>query len=219
MMIQKTYRYDAFGIILKETGSDGELSNRLTYTGQMLDCATGQYYLRARFYHPEIGRFMQEDVYRGDGLNLYAYCANNPVMYYDPSGYIRICTNIKTNSQKDIQHGNKNRRQALNEAKDLAGVPRTQQPRRQWTVGDDVTRRGYSNYVYDPEPSHHGRFYEYDTPNGRRVIVEHTNDIVQGLHVHAGMPKQNPKDMYYDFKKHRYQKINAKGSDHHIRYR
>ena len=96
--IQKTYRYDAFGIILKEMGGDGELSNRLTYTGQMLDCATGQYYLRARFYHPEIGRFMQEDVYRGDGLNLYAYCANNPVMYYDPSGYVRICTNIKTNS-------------------------------------------------------------------------------------------------------------------------
>lgn len=53
----------------------------------MFDVATGQYYLRARFYHPEIGRFMQEDVYRGDGLNLYAYCANNPVMYYDPSGY------------------------------------------------------------------------------------------------------------------------------------
>ena len=30
---------------------------------------------------------MQEDTYRGDGLNLYAYCGNNPVMYYDPSGY------------------------------------------------------------------------------------------------------------------------------------
>lgn len=30
--IQKTYRYNAFGIILKETGSDGKLSNRLTYT-------------------------------------------------------------------------------------------------------------------------------------------------------------------------------------------
>ena len=39
---------------------------------------------------------MQEDMYRGDGLNLYAYCANNSVMYYDPSGYegnndLRFC--------------------------------------------------------------------------------------------------------------------------------
>ena len=31
---------------------------------------------------------MQEDVYRGDGLNLYTYCRNNPVVYYDPSGMI-----------------------------------------------------------------------------------------------------------------------------------
>ncbi len=34
---------------------------------------------------------MQEDIYRGDGLNLYAYCANNPVMYFDPNGYIGLC--------------------------------------------------------------------------------------------------------------------------------
>ena len=90
--IQKAYRYDAFGNILKETG---ELSNRLTYTGQMYDGAAGQYYLRARFYNPAIGRFLQEDTYRGDGLNLYAYCANNPVMYYDPSGH-GLCPNGKT---------------------------------------------------------------------------------------------------------------------------
>lgn len=36
-----------------------------------------------------IGRFTQEDTYRRDGLNLYAYCDNNPVMYYDPSGHIQ----------------------------------------------------------------------------------------------------------------------------------
>ena len=84
--IQKTYRYDAFGNLLKETG---DIQNRLTYTGQMYDGTTAQYYLRARFYNPAIGRFLQEDTYRGDGLNLYAYCANNPVIYYDPSGHFK----------------------------------------------------------------------------------------------------------------------------------
>ena len=91
--IQKTYRYDAFGAILNESG---DTFNRLTYTGQMYDGAMGQYYLRARFYNPSIGRFMQEDIYRGNGLNLYAYCANNPVIYYDPSGYVWLCDLGKT---------------------------------------------------------------------------------------------------------------------------
>ena len=94
--IRKSYRYDAFGDILQETG---DIPNRLTYTGQMYDGTAGQYYLRARFYNPVIGRFLQEDVYRGDGLNLYAYCANNPVMYYDPSGYARLCPGGKTNPE------------------------------------------------------------------------------------------------------------------------
>lgn len=47
------------------------------------------------FYNPAVGRFLQEDTYRGDGLNLYAYCANNRVIYYDPSGY-GLCPNGKT---------------------------------------------------------------------------------------------------------------------------
>lgn len=37
--------------------------------------------------NPVLWRFMQGDVYQGDGLNLYAYCGNNPVVYYDPTGY------------------------------------------------------------------------------------------------------------------------------------
>ncbi len=95
--IRKSYRYDVFGDILQETG---DIPNRLTYTGQIYDGVAGQYYLRARFYNPVVGRFLQEDVYRGDGLNLYAHCANNPVMYYDPSEYIGICPQKKLDTYK-----------------------------------------------------------------------------------------------------------------------
>ena len=78
------YSYDVFGnrTVLKET-----VDNLFGYTGQQYDGITGQYYLRARYYNPVIGRFIQEDTYYGDGLNLYVYCCNNPVMYYDPTGH------------------------------------------------------------------------------------------------------------------------------------
>ena len=83
--VQNRYEYDAWGNI---TVQEEAIPNRFKYTGQQLDPITQQYYLRARFYNPVIARFTQEDTYRGDGLNLYAYCANNPVYYVDPSGYV-----------------------------------------------------------------------------------------------------------------------------------
>ncbi len=54
-----------------------------------------------------VGRFLQEDTYRGDGLNLYAYCANNPVSYYDPSGHIKneMCTSSEQKKQPETPAG------------------------------------------------------------------------------------------------------------------
>ena len=85
-VIRNYYHYDGFGNILS---AEENVHNRIKYTGQQFDITTNQYYLRARYYSPIIGRFTQEDVYRGDGLNLYAYCGNNPVEYCDFSGYAR----------------------------------------------------------------------------------------------------------------------------------
>ena len=78
------YAYDAFG---NRTVEEETVENRFGFAGEMLDAVTGQYYLRARFYNPVIARFLSEDTYYGEGLNLHAYCHNNPVRYVDPSGH------------------------------------------------------------------------------------------------------------------------------------
>ena len=78
------YQYSAFGETII---SEESIPNRLRYNAQTEDELTGLYYLRARYYAPNIGRFTQEDVIYNDGLNLYAYCDSNPVMYCDPSGF------------------------------------------------------------------------------------------------------------------------------------
>ncbi|MDI6504880.1 HNH/endonuclease VII fold putative polymorphic toxin [Bacillus wiedmannii] len=126
-------------------------------------------------------------------------------------------TNKNFNLNKNIEIV-ENRTIAFNKAKDLAGVPRSQQPTRQWQVGDVISKKGYEskNYEYSANHTHHGRYYEYDTPQGKRVIVEHINDGV--LHTHAGKPKDGANPYTYDFKKERYSNIYGSNNDHHIYY-
>ena len=87
------YSYTAFGecTIVTDTNSIGN-KNPLRYRGYFQERNSGLYYLKSRFYNPITGRFispddtkyLQPDVI--NGLNLYSYCGNNPVMNVDPNG-------------------------------------------------------------------------------------------------------------------------------------
>ena len=87
------YGYTAWGKCRIKTNINGigEI-NPFRYRGYYYDEEISLYYLNARYYDPEIGRFISADRIEYlspesiNGLNLYAYCGNNPVMNVDPSG-------------------------------------------------------------------------------------------------------------------------------------
>ena len=76
------YEYDVFGAIRNETATS---DNTRKFTGKEFDADSNLYYYGARYYDPYIGRFTQRDPV-GDGGNWYAYTANNPLAFVDPTG-------------------------------------------------------------------------------------------------------------------------------------
>ena len=94
------YIYDAWGnptiTYLGNGASTPAKYNPFAYRGYYLDSETGLYYVSSRYYDPEIGRWIspEPNVDYGEfdegagllGYNVYAYCANNPVMFNDETG-------------------------------------------------------------------------------------------------------------------------------------
>ena len=89
-----TYTYDAWGNILSIGGEYKNglgVRNPLRYRGYVYDTETQFYYLQSRYYDPEVGRFINADVFTstGQGIlgnNMFAYCLNNPANYLDSDG-------------------------------------------------------------------------------------------------------------------------------------
>jgi RHS repeat-associated protein len=80
-----THDYDPFGV------PRGGLSTPFSYTGQQWDGGVGLLYLRARYYDPQLGRFLSRDPFSGlltipQSLHPYSYVFNNPATLRDPSG-------------------------------------------------------------------------------------------------------------------------------------
>ncbi len=87
--VTDTYTYDAYGILLSPATPPA--NNNYLYTGEQFDRDLGLYYLRARYYEPELGRFWTVDTFEGtqsDPLSLhkYLYCHADPINLIDPSG-------------------------------------------------------------------------------------------------------------------------------------
>ena len=94
------YLYDAWGTCVVVNNGGAEIAdanhignlNPFRYRGYYYDVETKLYYLKTRYYDPEVGRFMTIDGIEYldpetiNGLNLYAYCGNNPVMRVDENG-------------------------------------------------------------------------------------------------------------------------------------
>ena len=87
------YKYNSWGKILSITGSKAGTigkTNPFRYRGYYYDEETGMYYLKNRYYDPEIRRFISADSYisgfNSTMCNVFCYCGNNPVSNSDPEG-------------------------------------------------------------------------------------------------------------------------------------
>ena len=94
-----SYEYDAFGKNINTKDSSSiqlGILNPFKYKGYYYDDETGWFWLSSRYYSSELCRFINPDSVDYlkwesiNGLNLYAYAKNNPIMYYDPSGHSAI---------------------------------------------------------------------------------------------------------------------------------
>src|ERR1039458_5491920 len=91
---QEKYSYNPWGAAPTSTDPLGT-KNKYKFTGQALDPGAGLYYLRARYYDPSTGRFINRDPFSGSiqhpqSLNRYQYALNNPTLLTDPSGFSAI---------------------------------------------------------------------------------------------------------------------------------
>ena len=87
---QAEYVYSPWGEIISAEGDLAEI-NPLRYRGYYYDSETGFYYLQSRYYDPENHRFINADSYASTGqgflgVNMFAYCSNNPVNNFDNDG-------------------------------------------------------------------------------------------------------------------------------------
>ena len=84
LTVAAQYRYKPFGSLER---NDQTVQNALRFQGRPFDAETNLYYFRARYYDPQLARFISEDpAGKAGGINAYTYAANDPINNGDPTG-------------------------------------------------------------------------------------------------------------------------------------
>jgi RHS repeat-associated protein len=100
-VIVERYEYDVYGAVTIYDSSDvtittSAIANPYLFTARRYDPESGNYYYRARYYSPALGRFLSQDPlgFEAGDYNLYRYAFNNPTNLTDPSGEIVVSAAI-----------------------------------------------------------------------------------------------------------------------------
>ena len=88
--ITDTFAYDTYGKLISRTGTSEVIFGYNGRDGVVTD-DNGLIYMRARYYSPEMKRFINADIVAGQlsnaiTLNRFAYANGNPVSFVDPFG-------------------------------------------------------------------------------------------------------------------------------------
>ncbi|MGL4483839.1 MAG: RHS repeat-associated core domain-containing protein, partial [Anaerovoracaceae bacterium] len=182
----KAYKYDEFG----NTVSFGNLDNEVAYTGGIYDKSNRLYYLNARYYNPEDGRFITQDSYRGTNSDigtwhLYAYCGNNPVIYVDPSGHSKapvykgkLGKGLKLIPSKGTHYGrnkyNTNLPETIKKAKEKGWK---NQPSYKSACHQFSAPPGKANYKFLSPTGKKEVVYRYSKKAGRYIVTASPRDL------------------------------------------
>ncbi|MGG0824916.1 RHS repeat-associated core domain-containing protein, partial [Paenibacillus turicensis] len=105
-LVTDRYAYGTYGEV---EHFEGSTSQPFQYNGRdgVMHDINGLYYMRARYYHTELKRFLNRDVIRGEitegqKFNRYVYVNGDPVLYVDPLGLDGIgCSTLVTDEMKE----------------------------------------------------------------------------------------------------------------------
>lgn len=166
------------------------IDNPFRYCGEYYDEETGSIYLRARSYDPALGRFTQEDSYNGNiadpqSLNVYTYCYNNPIRFFDPTGNVVTDwdkEHLTPEDQKKIEQytreyiaGNYN---AHYKAEEIRNKYRKKRRTWDWDGNTTSTQIGFADKIYNSDTY---QWFEDVNPvakTGLTVVGGHTAALV-----------------------------------------